>query len=65
MTIETYLNFMSVAYITDCATSSVTVLLTVCLTCRKIFEKYDCQVVGKPGGGGEYDVQVCTFVGNT
>jgi hypothetical protein len=35
------------------------------LACRKIFEKYDCQVVGKPGGGGEYDVQVCTYIGNT
>jgi hypothetical protein len=35
------------------------------LACRKIFEKYDCQVVGKPGGGGEYDVQVSTFIGNT
>lgn len=23
----------------------------------KIFEKYDCQTVGRPGGGGEYDVQ--------
>ena len=23
-----------------------------------IFEKYNCEEEGKPGGGGEYDVQV-------
>ena len=30
-----------------------------------IYEKYNCTGAGRPGGGGEYDVQVCpAMLGN-